>query len=217
MRSCSIRPFVLCLVLALSNVVPILSQPSQVAAQQQVGREIRLHPGDALRLEINDEPGLNKPQLIVGDDGSVLLPLVGLFKVTERPFSAVQVDLRSAYGRELVNPVVRATPLLRIPVIGEVRQPGLFYADPTQTVGDLLATAGGLTATGNRKKIALLRDGHVVIAQIDPSSSIPDISLQSGDQIVVARRGWLGENSPVFIGALASVAVAAVTTLMLRR
>jgi protein involved in polysaccharide export with SLBB domain len=89
--------------------------------------------------------------------------------------------------------------------------------DPTQTVGDLLATAGGLGPDANRKKIALLRDGHVVIARVDPSSSIPDIALQSGDQIVVARRSWVGENTPVFIGALASVAVAAVTTLIVRR
>jgi hypothetical protein len=40
--------------------------------------------------------------------------------------------------------------------------------------------------------------------------------LRSGDQLVVGRRTWLSENLPIFIGAAASVAAAAVTSLIVR-
>jgi hypothetical protein len=44
----------------------------------------------------------------------------------------------------------------------------------------------------------------------------PLIQLQSGDQIMVWRRSWVSENVPILISAAATVAAAAVTTLIVR-
>jgi polysaccharide export outer membrane protein len=177
--------------------------------------EIVLRPGDAIRLEVKDEPAL-RGEFTVTVAGQALLPLVGLLPVTERPFSDVRQEITKAYARELVEPVVVATPVLRIAVLGEVRLPGLFPVDPTHTLADLIAAAGGLTPLADHSRISLVRGGTVMEGSIDPQSVALKTRFQSGDQLVVGKQGWARENLPVFIGAFTSVAVAIITGLLLR-
>jgi polysaccharide export outer membrane protein len=184
-------------------------------AQTAADADMRLSPGDAVRLEFKDEPMLGG-QLIIDGDGTALFPLLGIVKVGDRPFSTVQSELRQEYGKQLVAPVIRIVPLLRIPVLGEVREPGVFLVDPTQTLGHVIATAGGLSPTADRKKIVLLRGGRSITSRVDVNAAIPDLALQTGDQIFVGRRGWVSENAPILVGAVASVVAAAVTSIIVR-
>lgn len=87
--------------------------------------------------------------------------------------------------------------------------------DPTHGMMDVLGYAGGLTSTADRGKIRLVRNGEVV-TRLDPGSRRLETRLYSGDRIVVGRVGWLRENVAVFIGALGSLAAAAVAGLILR-
>jgi protein involved in polysaccharide export with SLBB domain len=105
----------------------------------------RLRPGDALRIEVKDEPQFSG-EFAIGQDGMILLPVLGTVRVTDLPFAEVDGVLRKRLAGELVDPVIRITPLLRIAVLGEVRQPGLFLVDPTFSAADILARAGGLTS-----------------------------------------------------------------------
>lgn len=178
-------------------------------------RETRLRPGDAVRVEIKDEPALSG-EFLVGENGVALLPLVGLVPVGDRPFREVRDELLSAYAVQLVDPVIRITPVRRIAVLGEVRRPGLFPVDPTYTVSDLLAAAGGLTPHADRGKISVVREGEVVIARLDPNSASLRALLRSGDQIIVGRRSWLSENTPFVVGAIGSMAAAAIAALIVR-
>jgi hypothetical protein len=52
--------------------------------------------------------------------------------------------------------------------------------------------------------------------RLDTGDSSPTLQLRSGDQLLVGRRSWISENLPIFIGAAASVAAAAVTTLIVK-
>lgn len=176
---------------------------------------LRLRPGDALRVLVKDEPALSG-EFPVTESGSVLLPEVGLVAVSGESFGEVERRLRAAYERYLVAPVISVTPLVRIAVVGEVRKPGLFGVDPTQTVADVLASAGGLTPSGNGNRIVLVRDGRRRRLRLDPGEPALMGTLQSGDQIMVAKQGWVRENLPVLVGAGASVLAAAVTTLIVR-
>lgn len=183
-------------------------------AQQNPDAALRLRPGDAVRIATKNEPELSG-NFPIDQSGAVLLPLVGLVQVADRPFDEVRADIHRAYAVELAEPVQVITPVLRIAVLGEVRAPGLFPVDPTFTLRDVLATAGGLLPTANRKKIALVHGGMTTYTRLDRGTT-PTLRLQSGDQIIVARRSWFSDNLPIFVGAAASVAAAAVTSIIVR-
>jgi len=174
-----------------------------------------LRAGDVLRVEVRDEPSL-AGQFQVAEDGNILIPLLGIISVAGRPFEDVEADVRAAYARELAEPVIRVTPLVRIAVLGEVMRPGLFPVDATHTVGDVLATVGGFTPFADRNKITLVRDGERTRIRFEPNDPGLLLPLRSGDRILVARKSWFSENLAIFVGAAASVAAAAVTTLIVR-
>ena len=178
-------------------------------------QEILLRPGDAIRIEVKDEPLLSG-QCTVAEDGRALLPLVGLLPVAGLPFDEVRREITERYSRELIEPVVIATPILRIAVLGEVRLPGLLPVDPTYTMADLLAAAGGLTPLADQDRISLIRNGSVLESKIDPQALAASTGFQSGDQILVGRQSWARENLPIFIGAFTSVGVAIITALLVR-
>src|SRR5207253_4003798 len=127
------------LVLILSQMW--LVSPSPASAQES--HDVRLRAGDMLRLDIKDEPTLGA-QLVVGSDGSILFPLIGLVGVADRPFADVENEVRARYAKQLKDPVMQVTPIMRIPVTGEVRAPGLQLIYLNQTLADAIASAGGL-------------------------------------------------------------------------
>src|SRR5688572_25864553 len=179
------------------------------------GEPIRLRPGDAVRLEVRDEPTLTA-QYPVDVDGFVLLPLVGIVPVAGRSFPDVQRDVLEAFRRELANPVIRLTPVLRIAVLGEVIRPGLIAVDPTLSFADILASAGGLTPSANRRDISLIRDGQRIVTTSVEDVALVRSSVLSGDQIFVGRRSWFQENVPILIGGGVSVIATLITALVLR-
>jgi polysaccharide export outer membrane protein len=188
--------------------------PASLAAQN--GSEpIELKPGDQIMLVIKNEPGWSG-RFTITPDGALMLPVIGLVEATQRPFRDVEASIRTAYARELAEPDVLITPLYRVSVIGEVRAPAFQWVDPTATVSDLVVMSGGLLPTASRGKVRLVREGVETRIKLDPDEPDPKIPLRSGDQLVVGRRTWLSENLPIFIGAAASVAAAAVTSLIVR-
>lgn len=209
-----IRWFAPCLVAAAA--LAAAAAGALEAQGSQPSDALVLRPGDAIRLQVKDEPALSG-EFPVNEDGRTLFPLVGLVEVAGRPFAAVREDLRAGYARDLLDPVVVATPLVRLAVLGEVRAPGVFPIDPTMTLGDVLASVGGLAPRGDEGKISLVREGEVIAARIEPGAPLLAMPLRSGDQIVVGRQGWAREHMAVFVGAAASVAAAAVTSLIIRR
>ena len=191
-----------------------LSLAGAAAAQAPSG-ELELRPGDAVRLAVEDEPQLTGDFSVV-EPGRVLLPEVGLVPVAGRPFSEVEREVRRAYGRVLVDRAVVVVPLVRIAVLGEVRQPGLYPVDPTQSIADVLALAGGTTPAADARRHTLGRDGSPGHVRLTPGQPTLASGLRSGDRIVVGQRGWLRQNLSVVVGASASVLAAAVTSLILR-
>ena len=198
----------------------VTSAPPLLVAQDRGGSgTLRLGPGDQVRIEVAAE--LELLLELSGDydidiDGSVLVPLVGLVDVDGRPFSEVAGEIRVGFARELVDATVRVIPLLRIAVLGEVREPGLFPVDPTMTLAEVIAVAGGLTDSADRDDVRVLgRDGTLVLTARESEAALA-VALSSGDRVIIGRRGWLSENGPLFIGAAASVVAAFLTTLILR-
>ena len=189
--------------------------PMSLRGQSGPAEPVRLRAGDAIRLEVRDEPQLGG-EYLVDQNQQALLPLIGLVRVGGRPFDEVRADVAAAYRQELAHGDVRVTPLIRIAVLGEVRQPGLYPVDPTYTLADVLASAGGLGPAADPSKIEIVRDGRVYQALSEADAAALAQTLRSGDQVVVARRGWFSNNSVQLIGATLSLVVGVATALILR-
>jgi protein involved in polysaccharide export with SLBB domain len=188
-------------------------------------REIRLGPGDIVRLQVFLEQGLASipgldlrapMEYDVDAEGMAFIPVVGPIRVAGRDFAEVRSEISRAVEREFATATLRVTPVLRIAVLGEVRAPRLVPVDPTITVPDLIAAVGGLTEMADRDEIRLVRGGQVVLdVSADELVAVQD-RLQSGDRITVGRRSWVSTNTPFLLGAGASVLAAVLTSLLLR-
>jgi polysaccharide export outer membrane protein len=171
-----------------------------------------LIPGDAVRIQVWREADLSGT-FTVDERGFVTLPLLGEREVNGLEPSALRATLLSGYEEYLQNPSIEVTILRRINVLGEVRSPGLYPVDPTISLADAIALAGGITTTGDPNKIQLVRDDEVIIRGVDQAAAISASDIRSGDQIVVGQKSWFSRNIAVVLGS--TIAAAAIITAAL--
>lgn len=165
---------------------------------------VAIVPGDRVRVKIWREPTLSD-DFIVDDRGEVVLPRLGPVRVAGRSIAAVRDTLVTRYAEYLRNPSVDVTVLRRVGVQGEVRAPNLYYVDVTKTVRDVLTEAGGVTESGNRNHVVLVRDGRTIPLGHWQTGGPVGADLRSGDQIVVGRRSWWSLNALGVVSALGVV------------
>ncbi len=163
-----------------------------------------LRPGDAIRLKIWREPDLSG-DFPVEEDGVVVLPKIGRTRVTAEHPDSLKAQLVRTYATYLVNPSIQVQILRRIQVLGAVRTPGLYSVDPTMTIADALALAGGVTPQGRSNKVELRRAGEKVSGLLAGRLLIADSPIRSGDQVFVPERSWISRNPGILIGALGLV------------
>ena len=185
-----------------------------VAGAQQTAAGDPLRAGDVLRLRIFQEPEMSG-DFPLDERGAVTLPRLGTIPVGSWPADSIRPRLTRAFAEYLRDPVVEVTVLRRISVTGSVLKPGLYPVDPSMSVSDALALAGGASPDGRRDQVELRRGGTRSLASLDKASIIADLKLRSGDQLFVPQRSWLSRNTwlvSTLIGATATV-----TTIVLTR
>ncbi len=165
---------------------------------------VTLNPGDLVRVQIWREEDLSG-EFLVDESGMVTLPLIGEKRVAGIPIRRLRTELLEAYRVHLRNASINITPLRRINVLGEVARPGLYPVDPTVSLAGVVALAGGATATGDIRKIRIVRDGTVLMERAGAAETLNTLELRSGDQIFVDRRGWFDRNSTFVVSALLSI------------
>jgi polysaccharide export outer membrane protein len=138
--------------------------------------------------------------------GTVVLPLLGGVTVAGRTAEQLSDTLRDAYRQYLNNPSIQVTVLRRVTVQGEVVKPGLYPADATITVADLISLAGGVSPIGNQDKIRLMRDGRVLVASLGPGTVLQRSPVQSGDVVYVPQKSWFVRNGSTFLWGAVTVA-----------
>lgn len=116
------------------------------------------------------------------------IPLEGVLR------SELQQHLMTHISRLVRSPSVQALALIRVAVLGEVRNPS-FYAVPADLpLTDLLTTAGGLTANADLARTAVRRAGDELVAPADASralaagTTLDQLDMRGGDEFVVGRR-----------------------------
>jgi polysaccharide export outer membrane protein len=152
-------------------------------------------PGDQLALRGWPASAFGAPvQATIDDRGFVVLPQIGEVPASQIPLDRLRDTIRARYEKFIRNPEVDVSILRRVTVNGAVLRPSVYFVDTRATVREVIATAGGVTEVGNRKKVTVVRDG-VTREVPDWETSMSDaVRIQSGDQVIVGHRSWLEIN-----------------------
>ncbi len=198
----------------LAAIAVLLGCAAVLPAQDQPGplQPYALRPGDIVEITVwgrEDYSG----EFQVDELGLIRYPVLGGIDTRGMTIAALRDTLQAGLERLFVNPFVTITPKFRIAVLGEVRSPGLYAVDPTLSVLDVVALAGGSTAVGNLDKIRLFRSGtesRVSFAQETiRARTLRDIGIRSGDEIIVPRRFFTRQDFSILL-ALAQIALSIV-------
>jgi polysaccharide export outer membrane protein len=187
-----------------SVLLAIIMVPGLLRAQADPVRpEARLVPGDVIRLNIWREPDLTG-QFLVQEDGTAVLPKIGPVHVTEYTPSNLKDHLVEEYSRTLRNPSIEVVVLRRILISGEVGAEGVYPVDPTMSLVEALALAGGPSPNAKKDRVILIRDDREIEIDLDDPLEVRNVALQSGDQLLVPSATTLIRNWKLLVGMVSS-------------
>jgi hypothetical protein len=165
--------------------------------------------GDRILLRVAGEAELSDTFTV--EEGRVVrLPMLGEVPLTGVLRSELEVYLRPRVGTYIRNPVVRALPLIRVAVVGEVNKPGFYLLSPTSQVEDALMTAGGPTRDSKLNGVVVQRSetetlgGEDLQRGIAAGRTLDDLGVRSGDRLFVPRRRDFGRTVSL-IAALVTI------------
>ena len=199
-------------VLALPLLLAAMTAP---VAAQDGGYLIR--PGDTLKIEVLEDPGLNR-SVLVSPDGRINLPLMGTVRVSGKTIEAVQSEISARLSANFAAPPnvyasiesvavrtagggaggTRTAATVDIYVIGEGAKSGKLSVAPGTTVLQFFAEMGGFSKFAATKRIHLRRSdartGQETSYLINydaiesGTSKMGATVLRKGDVIVIPQR-----------------------------
>jgi polysaccharide biosynthesis/export protein len=158
------------------------------------GNDVVIADGDVLNVRVfNQEPLSTKER--VRSDGRISIPVVGeIVARGKRPAqlaAEIQDRLKDIVKVPSVIVTFEAGTELKVSVVGEVRNSGVFQVEPGSNVLHALAAAGGLTDYADSDKVFVVRKSlpqRVRFRYGDLRSGDPksiQFTLQAGDVVVV--------------------------------
>lgn len=183
--------------LALAGLVVLIPCPG--GAQDDVTYTLR--PGDRVTVEVFTAAG-QKVDVVTGErildrNGDVYLPYVGTIHAAGHDQTSLREALVASYSAFYSEPVVNVKVELRVSVTGAVPRPGQYFMDPTATLLDALAEAGGVNSEyavlGNQipsdpRGVQLVRDGDRQVLNFQPGEVTQEtlvMRIRSGDWLHV--------------------------------
>lgn len=193
------------------------------ATDAVAAQEYNLRSGDRLEINFYTASGAEIPEItgerVVDRNGNIFLPYVGTVSVTNLDATGVRDRLLELYSVYYDNPVVDVQAFLRVSVTGSVLRPGNYFVDPSSTLLDALATAGGATPDvtisninipSDPSQVRLVRDGSTSILDLRADvvdREVVDTRVQSGDWLFVpVKESSRWRDNLLFLGSILSVA-----------
>jgi polysaccharide biosynthesis/export protein len=156
-------------------------------------------PGDAVRIHVWDlyqeqSTSINlNGDYPIGGSGNIIMPLLGEVKVRGVTVYELMNTLVEKLKPYLHNPYVEVHPLIRVTMQGAFGRPGSYRVDPSSSLWDLVAEAGGPGPNCDLKKMVVERGGKVIIRDLlkcfENGYSLDEVGVESGDQIIAHSRG----------------------------
>jgi protein involved in polysaccharide export with SLBB domain len=182
---------------------PAMAQ-SASASLPEMGDSLPLHPGDMIRLRVWREPDLSG-DFFVNESGVATLPMIGPVEVTTRPAESLSASIAREFGAFLTHSAIEVAFLRRVQVVGAVQKPGLYHVDPTMTIADALALAGGVAPNGRTDRVEILREGQKLPGSVSGRMLISQSPMRSGDQLYVPERSWISRNPATILAGLSAI------------
>ena len=175
------------------------AQRLAAAAIRQRLREGDFRAGDRIVLSIQGDSTLNDTVVVhPGPTLTILsLPEDSLRGVLR---SELQPHLTALVTRFYKSATVRATPLIRFGVLGEVTRPGYYRLPVDMSVSDAIMSAGGPTQRADMPKTIVRRRSHVLLSStavrdaLAVGTTLDQLNLEAGDELVVngkQDRNWM--------------------------
>ncbi len=186
--------------LSLGLCTALVSMPTRAQSKADVPNEYQLGAGDVVRITVFQNPDLTL-EARIGEAGLISYPLLGNVRIgglsVRQAEKAVADGLRN--GNFVKQPQVSLLVVQvrgnQASVLGQVNRPGRFPIEQADMrLSDLLALAGGITATG-ADTITLVgtRDGKPFRKTIDlpgifrGDNRDNDVPVQNNDVLYVER------------------------------
>ncbi len=167
--------------------------------------------GDRVLLAVEGEPALSDT-FTVGLGSTITLPTIGDVSLQGVLRSEVQDYLTRRIGQNLRDPVVRATPYVRLSIVGAVARPGYYPVSAAALLSDALMAAGGPTPNAKMKDMRIEREGHAILEKkalqhaVAAGTTIDEAGLIAGDQYVIPGGGTTGTRETIgFIALLLTI------------
>lgn len=142
-------------------------------------------PGDEVRVRVYREPELSG-QWVVNLRGEILAPGLGRLLVAGLNADSLTALISDRYAKRIVDAIVDVGIVRSLPVLGDVTSPGVFQAEPSMTLQQVVARAGGMRVRSLRTPVVMLqkgRDGTRYSLPLD--IRLDRLPLDDGDAIVV--------------------------------
>ena len=166
-----------------------------------VDQTYTLGAGDRLTVSVVNAPEYSGEQQVLVD-GTLSVPLIGRISVAGMTLEQASRTLESQYRQRIHNPIVTLNLLsarpLQVTIAGEVRQPGLYALNLTETASfpnivQAIQAAGGTTQAADLRQVEVQRrgSGATQVISIDlwelvqNGNSNQNLTLRDGDTIVI--------------------------------
>jgi protein involved in polysaccharide export with SLBB domain len=150
--------------------------------------------GDRVVVRVTGEVGLADTFAVtVGPE--LILPTVGEIPLRGVLRSEIEPQVARAVAQVIRDAEVRARPLMRVSVQGEVARPGYFSVPPDAPLSDVLTAAGGPTKDAKVADLRIERGNVRVLEKerlrqlIAQGRTLDAADVRPGDEFVVPRRG----------------------------
>jgi len=164
--------------------------PSAAVAAYKIG------PLDVLKVTVFQEEDLSFDQIQVDASGNLSFPLIGTVKAAGETATKLSNDIARQLAKQyLVNPQVSVSVVSsvsqNVTVEGDVKQPGVYAINGTETLLTALAQAQSPTDVAKLDQVVIFRniDGRRAGAVFDVKAiregRVPDPQVLGGDVIVV--------------------------------
>jgi polysaccharide export outer membrane protein len=187
------------LLLSTLAICTILSCGGKKVIEQSIpppGTQYIIGPEDILGINVWKEPELSL-SVPVRADGKISMPLIHDVHVVGLTPIELKEEITKRLSKYIENPtvsvIVEEINSLKIFIVGNVNQPGVFEIDREINVLQAISMAGGFTEWAKKSKIKIFRkhggvekvikvNYNKIISGKHPELNIP---LQPGDSIVV--------------------------------